>query len=510
MQYSSDDRRYSVQFETIAIVDIGSNTVRLVVYEGNGRTSFPLFNEKINCGLGRSVTYDGSLPPAAVDRAIYALNRFRALCRRFQVRNIHVLATAAVRDARDGPQFIARAQDAIGVDVQLLTGKRESELALNAIHMGFANPYGICGDMGGGSLELVHIGDLSNKTVTLKLGGLKLIDRSKGRLKKAAHVIREDLSTVDWLSDRSQSSFYAIGGTWRALARLHMDYARAPLRIVQGYRVETSAMIAFCNLVLEKDKHVTELIDAVDVSRARRETLSFGALLMRELVTEMRPGNIRFSAYGIREGLLFSFLTEQQKQSDPLLAFCKDFARLRSRSYEYIFELCDWTDQVFNAAGISETKAGRRLRHAACMLSDTEWRAPRDHREELAFYSIAHAPAAGIDHMERLFLATAVYYCHTNKDTGRKSDPSGLLRGQISKKERARARRVAATVRTAHLLSAGLPGLLRDVSVTCSGGDTLILHLPRIHADFQGEQLEKQFLNMARKLEVEHSKIIVE
>ena len=496
--------------DPIAVVDIGSNTVRLVIYDGGVRTPFALFNEKIDCGLGRSLTDNGSLPSDSVEHALKALKRFRALCQRFKANRPHVLATAAVRDASDGPDFIARAEEAIGAKVKLLTGEHEAELALNAIHMGFVNPDGICGDMGGGSLELVRVSHGEAHTpVSLQLGGLRMIDRSNCKLATARSIIRDDLSGIDWLASGTNSSFYAIGGTWRVLARLHMDYADVPIRMVQGYRVKASDMIAFCGLILEKDPEIAALIETTKVSQTRLETLPYGASLMRELIKKIAPADIRFSAYGIREGLLYSFLTTEQKAKDPLLAFCEDFARVRSRSYDYAIELCDWTDRIFKAADVTESASQRRLRYAACLLCDVEWRAQREHRGELALHCVAHAPAVGIDDKERLCLALTVYHCHTNKDANRKSDLSALLHTRMLKEDYVSARRVAAAVRTAHMLSAGLTGVIGDVAVTCKNG-TLTLGIPAAHADLNGKQLEKYLSTLAKRLGLKSFKVVVQ
>ncbi|MEO1610195.1 MAG: Ppx/GppA phosphatase family protein [Pseudomonadota bacterium] len=488
----------------IAIVDIGSNTVRLVVYESAMRTPFQLFNEGMHCGLGRALADNGDMPAHSIDQTLRVLKRFRAVCQRLGVDTIHVLATAAVRDARNAAEFIKLARDAIGADIQILTGEREAELALLAIRMGFAKPDGICGDMGGGSLELVNIGDASNKAVTLPLGGLKLLSRSNGCLDKARSLIKDDLSNISWLKKGRGRSFYPIGGIWRALAALHMDYNATPLPIIHGYRVECDDINAFCDLIIKKDSSLKEFIENTLTSE-RAETLPYGALTLLELIEKLSPKDICFSAYGIREGLLYSLLTPEQQSRDPLLAFSEDFARLRSRSYEYAIELCRWTDQIFEAVGIKETKTDCNLRHAACLLSDIEW-PQRDNRGEMSLYAIAHAPVTGLDHSERIFLAMTVYHCHAGKGESRGNDPLADLRNLIDKQNLIRARQIAAAVRAANVLAVGMPGVICDVEISRIN-KALVLRIPHRHADLLGEKFERRLKTLKGKLKLKDTAV---
>ena len=150
---NAGERGRFAELEPIGVIDIGSNSVRLVVYEGAVRSPTPLFNEKVLCGLGRSVATTGRLGAESIERALTALARFRAIARVLGVKNLRAIATAAVREAGDGREFIARGERAAGVAIQTLSGEREAELAAAGIEMGFRNPLGVAGDLGGGSLS---------------------------------------------------------------------------------------------------------------------------------------------------------------------------------------------------------------------------------------------------------------------------------------------------------------------------------------------------------------------
>ena len=486
------------ELEPIAIVDIGSNSVRLVVYEGAVRAPFPLYNEKILCGLGRTQTADGCLTDDSVQRALAALQRFKAIARTLRAKNIHAIATAAVRDAGNGADFIDRAEDAIGAEIQVLSGEREAELAANGITMGFVEPDGICGDLGGGSLELIDLaeGRLASAD-TLPLGGLRLAQKSGGRLPRAQSLIDKEIDRLSWLKSGRGRTLYAIGGTWRAMAKLHMEHVDAPLRVMHGYTVKRSDMAAFCKRLVSGAASSNGALESV--SRSRRETLPYGAMVLARLLDQVKPRDITFSIFGIREGLLYSYLSRHEQAKDPMLAFCEDFARLRARSLQHSKELCRWTDRLFAAAGIKESAQDRRLRHASCLLSDIEWRAQSDHRGEQSLYVLAHSPSTGLNHPERLFVALAVYFRHAGRGETRGDELSGRLRSCISRQQLERAQLIAAAVRAAHMISIGMPGIIEDVDISVSDG-TLTLKLPMAYAEFDGERLQRRLRALGGRL----------
>lgn len=501
------DQGRTDELEPIGVIDIGSNSVRLVVYEGAVRAPFPLFNEKILCGLGRSWTADGHLNPDNVERALGALRRFKAITRTLGAKNVHAIATAAVRDAVDGDHFIERARDAAGVDVQILSGEREAELAAHGIRMGFLAPEGIGGDMGGGSLELIDITPTGlERAMTLPLGGLRLIEQAGERLDSAADVVDRHLDGVAWLRQGRNRTFYAIGGTWRALAKLHMASSDYPLRVMHGYAVPRTEMIEFCQQV-RKSRKGTGLVGLDNIARPRRETLPYGAVVMERLLERLRPKRVMFSIFGIREGLLYSYLSASERHNDPLLSFCDDYAHMSSRSVRHARELTIWTDRIWRLAEVDETPEERRLRHAACLLSDTGWRAHPDYRGEQSLNVLAHAGLTGIDHPGRFFLALSVYFRHAGRGEMRGEELSARLSKCVSRRYLERAQLVAAAVRTAHMLSMGLPGIVDETDVTFRDG-TMTMRVPTAYAELDGERLRRRLRAFGDLLGVETEVVI--
>jgi exopolyphosphatase/guanosine-5'-triphosphate,3'-diphosphate pyrophosphatase len=490
--------------EPMGVVDIGSNSVRLVVYEGAVRSPTPLFNEKVLCGLGRGIASTGCLDDESVRRALDALTRFRAVLRLLNVKHVRAIATAACRDAANGPEFIVRAERALGTRVHLLSGGQEAELAANGILMGFRSPDGLAGDLGGGSLELIDVaGNALRQAATLPLGGLRLLDASGGRMEKAIDIVDEQIATVPWRNKGSGRAFYAVGGTWRAIARLHMNETDYPLHVMHGYAMATKDAIAFCEDIRKSKKLLARR--SADIARARREVLPFGALVLERLLKQVEPSEVLFSVFGIREGLLYSLLSEQERRKDPLLSFCADYARLRARSAQHALELCSWTDALFEPPGPSETEDERRLRYAACLLSDISWRAHPDYRGEQSVILIAQSALAGIDHAGRGFLALAIYFRHVGagRDDGEQGDSlSERLKAIVPKKLYRRARIIGAAIRAAHMLSIGRPGIIDEAPLAYDKGK-LVLTIPKAHAALDGERVRRRFAALAQLLERE-------
>jgi len=497
-----EERGRFAELEPVGVIDIGSNSVRLVVYEGAVRSPTPLFNEKVLCGLGRSVATTGGLGEAAVGRALAALARFKSIARILEVKYLRAIATAAVREARDGPDFIRRAEQACGVRIELLSGEREAALAAMGITMGFLAPDGIAGDLGGGSLELIDVArDGLKEATTLPLGGLRLIDTTGDKIDKALDTADKAIVQVPWLAKGRDRSFYAVGGTWRALAKLHMDQSGYPLHVMHAYAVPTREVIEFAERI-RKAKKLSAIEGMDDISRPRREVLPYGALVLERLLKRLEPKEVVFSVFGIREGLVYSLLSAKERRKDPLLSFCEDYARLRSRSVQHAYELIDWTDALFREPGPLETDEERRQRRAACLISDIGWRAHPDYRGEQSLNVISHAALGGIDHPGRVFLALTVYFRHAGANEGSAEDLSTRLKALVPRRTLKRARILGAAIRTAHMLSIGRAGTIPDTPIAYAG-DKLVLTLPKLYAPLDGERLRRRFEALAQLLDKE-------
>jgi len=477
----------------IAVIDIGSNSVRLVVYEGLTRSLTPIFNEKVLAGLGREVLTTGLLAKDAVDKALAALTRFRALCDAMRVGRTWAIATAACRDARNGPDFIVQAEKACGVAVSVLSGRREAELSALGIISGIHEPNGIVGDLGGGSLELTDVrGHRLKGGLTLPLGGLALQDLSSKSLAKAEKIAREALSHVDLLRHGRGRDFYAVGGTWRSLTRLHMWQTGYPLHVMHGYVIPASEAMEFSRLVRRVDPETLSKIEIV--TAARRPLLAYAAVVMEHIVRTAKPRRIVVSALGVREGLLYSLLREKEKKRDALMAAAEELNVLRSRSPRHGEELADWSDRFMATTGIEETAEEVRLRRAACLLADIGWRAHPDYRGEQSVNVISHAAFVGVDHPGRVFIALAVYFRHVGLAD---DELSPHVRELATARMIDRARVLGAVMRVAYLVSGAMPGVLPHAPLTVERGK-LKLKLRGKHRALAGERVFARLRQLAR------------
>jgi exopolyphosphatase/guanosine-5'-triphosphate,3'-diphosphate pyrophosphatase len=477
----------------IAVIDIGSNSVRLVVYEGLTRSPTPIFNEKVMAGLGREVQTTGRLTADAVGKALSALQRFRMLCDTLQVDRVWAIATAACRDAVNGDEFIAEAERICQVRIDVLSGKREAELSALGVVSGIHRADGIVGDLGGGSLELSQVKGRPVKSgITLPLGGLALQDLSGGSIRKAERIIQEAFDGVPVLKAGAGRTFYAVGGTWRALMRLHMFQTGYPLHVMHGYAVRAKEALEFARLVRRVDPEILSQIEVV--SAGRRGLLAYAAIVLEHLIRTAKPRAIVASALGVREGLLYSLLSEKEKKRDGLMVAAEELNLLRSRSPQHGEELIAWTDLFMASTGIEETAEEKRLRHAACLLGDIGWREHPDYRGEHSLNVISYGAFVDVDHPGRAFLALAVFFRHVGLDH---DELVPHVRELATARLIDRARVLGAAMRVAYLISAAMPGVLPKTPLVVKRGK-LKLSLPGQYASLAGDRVFARLRQLAK------------
>lgn len=475
----------------IGVIDLGSNSIRLVVYDRPGRAPLPVFNEKVLCGLGRGLERTGRLNPDGVRLALENIGRFARIADGMGLERMDVLATAAVRDAADGPAFVARIEEIARLPVHVLAGAEEARLSALGVVSGVPDADGATGDLGGGSLELVSLdrGSLGAEQVTLPLGPLRLMEHADGRSSLVRHVDRM-LDGLPWLERAAGRSFYPVGGSWRALAKAHMDRVSHPLHVIHHYAVDAAAMRDFAELISRQSR--SSLERAPGVSRRRADTLPYAALVLERVIRKARPARVVFSAYGLREGFLFDRLPEAERRQDPLLVACQDHARRLGR-FEPSRALVNWTAPLF--AG--EDAAAERLRTAACMLSDLGWTDHPDYRAEHAFLRALRMPYAGIDHPGRAFLALAIHCRYTGGIEDPVLRPALEIAGEAN---RLRARVLGLALRLAHTMTGGVIPLLAQAPLRLAE-DRLELSLSGAAADLAGDVVQRRLDALAAALD---------
>jgi len=457
------------------------------------RAPTPIFNEKVLAGLGRQVQTTGLLAQDAINKALEALQRFRALCDILHVRRIWAIATAACRDARNGASFIRQAERICRTPITVLSGKREANLTAFGVISGMYKPDGIVGDLGGGSLELVDVHGMRVRSgLTLPLGGLALQDIAGKSIKRAEQFVEDTIHDVDMLKAGEGRTFYAVGGTWRALARLHMWQTGYPFHVMHNYRISAREALEFARLVHRVDTETLSKIEVVNA--ARRPLLAYAALVMENLVSAINPKEVVISVLGVREGLLYSLLKQGERAKDPLIQAAADLNVLRSRSPRHGEELIAWTDRFMASTGIEEVADERRLRHAACLLGDIGWRAHPDYRGEQSMNIIANGAFIAIDHPSRAYLALAVYFRHAGLS---EEELSPRLRELASTRMLDHARILGAAMRVAYILTAGQSGVLPKAPLEVKRGK-LVLKLSGRYAKLAHDRLFNRVRVLAR------------
>lgn len=480
--------------DRVGVIDIGSNSVRLVVYEGGGRDPDTLFNEKVLCGLGRHLGSTGRLDPDGATLALSTLDRFAALSRVMGIGLLDVVATAAVRDAADGPAFVAEVQARTGVRVRVLTGTEEASLAAEGVLSAIPDAAGLVGDLGGGSLELVHVGSGAvGEQATLPLGPLRLQDAAGGDRGRAMSIIDGCIESLPWVGAMRGQTFYAVGGAWRSLARIHMAHTSYPLRVLHNYRIERGHVRDLSRVISNLSRESLERMSGL--SRRRLDALPLAALVLDRVLKAARPDFVVFSAFGLREGLLYRQMPEAVRRLDPLIETARTMGARLGRFAEHGGELTAWTTPLFQ----TETPVDARLRHATSHLSDIGWRGHPDYRAQQIFFELLRGHFVGVDHRGRAMIALAMYHRYDGEPDAGVVRQAGALLDEV---DATYARALGLALRLGHTLSGGTPGVLEHCPLSRMGR-SLVLTVPRTYAVLIGDVVQRRFSALARLLELE-------
>jgi exopolyphosphatase/guanosine-5'-triphosphate,3'-diphosphate pyrophosphatase len=468
----------------VGIVDIGSNSIRLVIYDGPARIPSILFNEKIMAGLGRNLVRDGALAPEAIDRAVAALARFRLLAEQMGVASLRTVATAAVRDATNGAQFLARLAE-IDLDVELLSGEEEAAMAGYGVLAGIPNADGLVGDLGGGSLELTRVSNGAvHERASFPLGVLRLTalhEKGRGALDRA---VDKALEKAGWRDIPTGLPFYLVGGSWRALARLDMHLTDYPLPIIHHYRMAAEEAQRLVRVLAHIDNK--RLREVIGVTASRIPNLPVAASLLATLVRRLKTSGMVVSAYGLREGLLHQSLPPDIRAQDPLICAAREEGIRQGRFAEHGDLLDSWIAPLFVDEGPEE----RRLRHAACLLADVGWRAHPEFRAERGLDTALHGNWVGVDARGRAMIGRALYTSFGGRGA------LEIVDRLCSHDESEQADRWGLAMRLGQRLSGGVAEAL-DASRLTIETDALVLHLDREDSALYGESVERRLKALA-------------
>ena len=406
----------------VGVIDIGSNSVRMVVFDGAARSPAYFYNEKILCGLGAGFVETGRLNASGRARALSALKRFAALAAGMNVSALVTVATAAMREAEDGAEFRAEAEAATGLTIHVVDGREEARLSAQGVLLGWPGAQGMVCDIGGSSMELAELmGDgLVGRRETSDLGPLKLQGIKGGKKAIRAHIAATIATLQTTLPDRPERLFL-VGGSWRAIARIDMERRGYPLKVLHEYRMSRKDVRATLDYIAKAD--LEELRSHTGTSAERMKLVPLAAMVLKELVKRFKPEEIAVSAYGIREGLLYEQMSDAQRKRDPLIEAAYQMEEANARMPQFGRVLYKFIEPLFGAV----KPARKRVMRAACLLHDVSWRAHPDYRAEVCFDNATRANLGGLTHQDRVYLGLALLHRYKSSRRGTNFEPLTAL-----------------------------------------------------------------------------------
>lgn len=477
-----------LRLRRIGVIDVGSNSVRLVVFDGMGRSPAYFYNEKVLCGLGAGLSETGCLNPEGRIKALAALHRFTALTRMMDLSGMIAVATAAVRDASDGAAFCDQVERETGLQIHIATGAEEARLSAKGVLLGWPTADGLVSDMGGSSMELAHLAmGRIEACATAPLGPLKLADIEADKLQK---YVRKQIRTLRRQVPGDAGTLFLVGGSWRAIARLDMERTGYPLKVLHGYEPPAAQLLETLTWLNEQDP--AELSIRTGTSLARMSLVPMAAPVLAELIARLEPGRIVVSSYGLREGLLYRQMPEAMRSLDPLIEICRHMENRSARVPGFGDSLYDWLLPLYRDAD----EATLRLARAACLLHDVNWRAHPDYRAEQCLASVTRANVGGIDHRDRVFLGLALL----NRYKAAVADETLITYEKILPRQRELDAAVLGRVmRLGSMLSGSSSGVLADSRLEIEG-DALVLILRDTARECAGEAVERRLAGLASRL----------
>ncbi len=485
-----------VDIPRCAVVDLGSNSVRLVVYEGRRRNPVAIFNEKAVLRLGRGLQATGRLNAEGVTQAMVVLRRYDAVARAMGSGPMEVLGTAAVRDAANGAAFVEALNRRLPeIPIRILSGAEEAGFSALGVLAGIPDADGVLADIGGGSLELARLdrGAPTEETQTLRLGLIRLAERAGGDPARARTIAADDLTAVEWIGYGEGKDLYLVGGAWRAFARLHMTQTAYPLHMVQQYTIAAHEARELAIMVGAAGRRALER--QIDIPRKRIDDMPYAAAVLRRLLRASGARRVVFSASGLREGWYMRRMPEAIRAEDPLIAAGRDYAVRLGRDPAMGPALIGWTAPLFPEEG----DEAARLRHALCWMSDLGSHDHPEFRAEQAFWRVLRQPSLGLDHHARGFLALAIAIRYEVEPDAPFLRPARMLLDVAAAR---RAEVLGSALRLAYTLSAGTPDLLGATALRAESG-RLILRLVEEAGVFAGESVLRRLDRLAQAMGLE-------
>jgi exopolyphosphatase/guanosine-5'-triphosphate,3'-diphosphate pyrophosphatase len=478
-----------------AIIDLGSNSIRMLIYDDFKLNPIPLFNEKAVCKLGKNLDKSKKLNADGCVSALKVLNRFKEILEVSEVRNLQIVATAALREADDAKSFLDKVEEIFNTEPRVLTGEEEAETAANGVILGFGNIDGVVADLGGGSLELTRVSNnIIHEKISLPLGVLRLMNNPIIKKKNLPKYIRNMLKDYKWLIEKKLKNLYVVGGTWRALLKNHIYQDDYPLHVLHQYRLNRYSAVKYLNKISNLNKSSLKSLEPI--TKSRTQFLPYSSIILNELIEIVDPKYIICSISGLREGHMDFIYNKDKTKIDILnshidtIVFQKgDFGKSYLKYFNFIKPAFDG-NEIFND----------KLLNLSCILSKMDWGLGAFQKAGLVFNEVLNTPILQLSHQERVMIALASFWRHCSL----KYNPNYKYLGLLTNNQIINSKRVGAALRLSESLTS-LSSLLLDEFKIYKRRQTLYLKIPRVHMDIVSKQVTKKFKALAKIMELESS-----
>ena len=393
----------------IGIIDIGSNSIRLVVFDGPRRSPLYLYNEKVFFRLGLQSFGKKAFDNATLKAVSRIINRYVAICQNMEIHKIIMFGTSALREASNSDVLVEEIRKNTSICVDVISGEKEAFYAAQGILLGFPNAEGIICDLGGNSVEFANICKRVIAECNSTLLGPLAITKLENKIEDIDRYIRKQLLGAVNANAAKDKPFFLIGGSWRAIAKIHMQRTQYPLKIIQGYKVKSKKIKKTLEFI--QDSSFITKYDEINISADRLELLPLSARLLEIIIDELQIKTLTFSSFGVREGFLYHNLSEAEKKKDPLIEAAKFFEKKETRFPNMSKHTFKWISPLYE----NLPRKTKRVILAATKLHDIAWIAHPDYKTEMCLELVTRSNISGLSHKERVFLAMILLFRHKAK-----------------------------------------------------------------------------------------------
>ncbi len=469
------------ELKRVGVIDVGSNSVRMVVFDGAARSPAYFFNEKVLCGLGRDISETGVLHVEGRARALRAMERFAALARSYGVTSLQAVATAAVRDAADGPAFCEEVKQKTGIEIQVIAGRTEAKLSAQGVFLGWPTASGVVCDIGGSSLEfaVVENGQVI-ATETTTMGVFRLLEQGDN-----PSWAKENLRQISEKLNVKHKPLFLVGGAFRAFTKVDIALSQHPLSVIQGYELNPTEIRDTVTAIegLGEDG----IVDLLGRSNSRLKQIVPVSRLLSDMVEIFEPPRVTASAYGLREGVVYDQLDDETRGLDPLILAVKRMEGVEARFPNMGQQMA----RFLRPLAQDMSYPIQRLTVAACHLYDVAWQSHPEFRAQTCFDQAARANFGGLSHPERAFLSIALMHRYKVKEVKHLVKSLSML---VEEEHFILAKAVGLALRVGGLF--GAKDLEKYVSFDVQP-ETITLNIHNSRRELMGEIVEKRFAKLA-------------